>query len=309
MILVTSPSKPLLFTPKGTLRRKVTLEQYTEEIDALYKAVDESAQEDISGPVDWSIDNAIVFVRNAVEKTMKKGGRDLTDSADLFEFGLDRCASLRLFIILRRCLSVPSLQATWIRNTLLRALRQAHPSIAREIPSTFIYDHPSIASLAKYLSNAVTGEGTSTSEPADKRRELFELVDKYTASFPQFASSPESRTGGDIVLLTGGTGSLGSNILARLIETPEVVVIYSLSRRSSDGMSVEERQWKSFEREGLDEEMLQSSKLRMLEGDPSLPEFGLPSFLYQEVSSLWHVLYDQHIDRLEAPIHSNPYHP
>lgn len=93
MILVTSPSKPLLFTPKGTLRRKVSLEQYTEEIDGLYKAVDESAQEDISGPTDWSMDSTMNFVRNAVEKTMKKGGRDLGDSADLFEFGLDRYAS------------------------------------------------------------------------------------------------------------------------------------------------------------------------------------------------------------------------
>lgn len=93
MILITSPSKPLQFTPKGTLRRKVTLEQYTEEIDALYKAVDESAQANISGPVDWSINNATEFVREAIEKTMK-GRYNLADSSDLFEFGLDRYTSL-----------------------------------------------------------------------------------------------------------------------------------------------------------------------------------------------------------------------
>lgn len=90
MILVASPDKPLLYTPKGTLRRKVTLEQYTKEIDDIYASVDESAQEDISGPVDWSIANTIDFVRKAVEKTMKNGRNDLTDNADLFEFGLDR---------------------------------------------------------------------------------------------------------------------------------------------------------------------------------------------------------------------------
>lgn len=98
MILIISPSKPLLFTPKGTLRRKVTLEQYTEEIDALYKAVDESAQEGITGPADWSAGNSVEFVRKAVEKTMKEGGRDWADSADLFEIGLDRYDSSILIV-------------------------------------------------------------------------------------------------------------------------------------------------------------------------------------------------------------------
>ena len=90
MILVTSPDKPLLYTPKGTLRRKVTLGQYTEEIDALYSNVDESAQEDIPGPTDWSLVNTEEFVRKVIEKTMKISGQNLTESADLFEFGLDR---------------------------------------------------------------------------------------------------------------------------------------------------------------------------------------------------------------------------
>lgn len=187
------------------------------------------------------------------------------------------------YSLLRQYLSVLSLQATWIRNTLLRALRQSHPSVARGLPTMFVYDHPSIVSLAKYLSETIAGKGAPSSEPADKRRQLFELVDKYAASFPQFTPTSEGRTGGDVVLLTGGTGSLGSNILARLIEIPEVVAVYSLSRRSSSGTSVEERQWNSFDREGLDQELLKSAKLRMLEGDPSLPEFGLPSTLFQEV--------------------------
>ena len=90
MILVASPTKPILYTLKGTTRRKVTLEQYAEEIDALYAAVDESGQEDISGPADWTLDNSLDFARKVIEKTMKKNSKELADSADLFEFGLDR---------------------------------------------------------------------------------------------------------------------------------------------------------------------------------------------------------------------------
>ena len=90
MILVTSPSKPILYTPKGTIRRKLTLAQYTDEIDTIYKAVDESQQEFIDGPSDWSFENTLGFIKQAIEKTMKKGARDIPVEADLFEFGLDR---------------------------------------------------------------------------------------------------------------------------------------------------------------------------------------------------------------------------
>lgn len=162
----------------------------------------------------------------------------------------------------------------------------------------------------KYLSGAVNGKGASSSEPVDKRRQLFELVDKYTTSFPQFTPASEgSRAEGDVILLTGGTGSLGSSILAQLIQNPNVVLVYSLSRRSSDGTSVEERQWKSFEREGLDQELLESAKLRMLEGDPSLSEFGLPSILYQEVRLPDCAFANPYTDLREAPILSDLYHP
>lgn len=87
------------------------------------------------------------------------------------------------------------------------------------------------------------------------------------------------------MLLTGGTGSLGSNILARLIESPQVSKIYSLSRRSSDKTTVEERQKKSFEREGLDQSLLKNGKVQLLEGDPSLSNFDLTLDVYEELQS------------------------
>lgn len=90
MILVASPSKPILFTPKGTLRRKATTEQYTEEIDVLYTAVSESGQEDIHGPEEWTLNSVLNFTRKVVARTMKKNSKELIDTADLFEFGLDR---------------------------------------------------------------------------------------------------------------------------------------------------------------------------------------------------------------------------
>ncbi|THH03896.1 hypothetical protein EW145_g5919, partial [Phellinidium pouzarii] len=45
MILVANPAKPFEYTSKGTLRRQPIINEYRQEIDALYDAVAESAQE------------------------------------------------------------------------------------------------------------------------------------------------------------------------------------------------------------------------------------------------------------------------
>ncbi|THH03024.1 hypothetical protein EW145_g6597 [Phellinidium pouzarii] len=278
MILITSPSKPLLYTPKGTIRRRPILDQYTAEIDAIYAAVDESAQDEISGPKDWSISNVIKFVRQVVEKTMKNN-RQISDDKDLFEFGLD------------------SLQATWIRNTLLRVLRETNPAVARKFSPTFVYDHPTIIGLANYIAAGVTGASVALpGSIQDKRRELQSLVSKYTTTFPEFRAAPTGtrvETVGDVVLLTGSTGSLGSNILAKLIQNVGIVHVYAMSRPSSDGTSSKERHKKAFAREGLDMSLLDGSKVRFLSGDPSHANFVVEPDLFNEMqSSVTHIIHN-----------------
>lgn len=66
-----------------------------------------------------------------------------------------------------------------------------------------------------------------------------------------------------------------------------------MSRRSLDKTTVEERQKKSFEREGLDQSLLKSSKVRLLEGDPSLSNFDLLPDVYEELrSSVTHIIHN-----------------
>lgn len=90
MIIVTSPFKPLIYTAKGTIRRQATINDYAEEIDAVYASVDESSQDEIPGPSEWSLVPVIEFVRNVVEHTIDMKGEMVSDDTDLFEFGLDR---------------------------------------------------------------------------------------------------------------------------------------------------------------------------------------------------------------------------
>ena len=116
---------------------------------------------------------------------------------------------------------------------------------------------------------------------------MYDLVSKYSKDFPTFKGT---LTRGDnapgIVLLTGGTGSVGSNILAKLIQNDEIQLIYAMSRPSSSGSSSKERHASAFERENLDTKMLDSPKVRFLDGDAERAYFAIDPSLYEEVNRL-----------------------
>ena len=87
MILVTSPSKPFQYTVKGSPRRHIILQEYHNEIEALYKEVENSSQSEITPPAVWGLENTLAFVRTVVENTLR---RSIPDDADIFRNGGDR---------------------------------------------------------------------------------------------------------------------------------------------------------------------------------------------------------------------------
>ncbi|EJC99762.1 uncharacterized protein FOMMEDRAFT_148605 [Fomitiporia mediterranea MF3/22] len=294
MIIVTSPEKPFEYTAKRTVRRQQVVTAYTSEIDAVYAAVEESGQTEIPAPEEWSESASLEFVRDVIARTMKRDVRTLGDSIDLFEYGLD------------------SLQATWVRNTVLRALRESHAKFVHKISANFVYEHPTIDGLAKYISSAIAGHGMSEEESREARKkDLLQLVNKYTQSFPSFTASPGRRQEGHVVLLTGSTGSLGSNLLAKLLQSDSVAVVCALSRPSEDD-NIENRLRKTFEKEGLDSRLLHSDKLKILEGDPSKGEFGVEAERYTDLQSTvthvvhngWRVNFSNTISSFESNIKS-----
>ena len=71
MIIVNDPAKPLEYTAKGTPRRQVCIAAYAEEIDALYARVEQSSQEDLPPPRDWSLGAVEIYVRELVRSVME----------------------------------------------------------------------------------------------------------------------------------------------------------------------------------------------------------------------------------------------
>ncbi|KZT73185.1 acetyl-CoA synthetase-like protein [Daedalea quercina L-15889] len=279
MILVAKPNKPFVYTAKHTVRRGVVTKVYEEEINTLYTTIDTSAQVSISYPMQWRLYEATGFVRSVVSEIM---GRNVPDDGDFFQNGCD------------------SLQATYIRNALLSAIRKSSKVNAHSVPESLVYDNPTISCLGAIVSSIVLGtrsnesgniHGSSTARIDSMRA----MVTKYTSDFPKFipGQGAASSDPGDVVLVTGTTGSLGCHVLVQLATSPEVRRIYALNRPSRNADMIRPRQEKALLERGLNAEILDSDRVVLLEGDLMQPKFGLSVEVFDEMrASITHIIHN-----------------
>ena len=189
MIMVTSPSKPFTYNMKGLPRRTI-LRDYEDEIEALYYVVGQSSQAEIPPPSSWEKEVVKTFVRTTVQQVL---GRSLPEDIDLFRNGCD------------------SLQAMYIRNTILRALRDYSRTAAKRLPMNVVFQAPSILALTDAVLSTLSDDSyVTTSTPEDLAR----LVERYS---PDILSRPTSLShreeAKDVVVVTGTTGGFGCDIL------------------------------------------------------------------------------------------------
>ncbi|KAF9553317.1 acetyl-CoA synthetase-like protein [Agrocybe pediades] len=288
MIMVSKPSKPFLLTAKNTIRRQATLYEYEVEINCSYEAVADSTQSAVPPPTTWDLTTASTFVRAVVNKVLSN---EVKDEDDIFQFGCD------------------SLQATWIRNTLLRALRDSAEVDTRGLVDNFVYENPTVSSMASFLSSLASGE-TGRSGPGEdfiskRAAAMRTMVAKYTQDYP--VHSPDSSNSvdddgenavpsheGDVVLLTGSTGALGCYILAGLVGNESVSRVYAVNRPSRSTVLLLERQANALMERGLDaSDIMGSGKVKLVEADVASPMFGLKHEAYEEMRvSVTHIVHN-----------------
>jgi nucleoside-diphosphate-sugar epimerase len=195
----------------------------------------------------------------------KKHSSPLTINDDLFELGMD------------------SLQATQFRRFIVDAVSRVPHTRHVKIPRDFLYTHSSIGQIARYLR-----QEDAVSSVSDEQL-LQDLMDQY-ASLPPTSSPVDTKA---TILLTGGTGALGSHLVATLASAPWVERIIVLNRADSNGVNPYARQFDSGKKKGTKIPLAVIDKVEVIETNTALPMLGLSKPRYWGVASATtHILHN-----------------
>ncbi|KAJ6629893.1 hypothetical protein B0H10DRAFT_1775629 [Mycena sp. CBHHK59/15] len=272
MILVAKPKKPFTYTAKMTARRQAIITEYEPEIAEIYDTVEETTQSNIPPPEEWDPEATLDFVRNIVRKVLVGS---VQDNDDIFQYGCD------------------SLQATWIRNSLLRALRDSAQLDTRRRTRNFVYDYPSISQLASFIFSMVSCETEGGTSASTKIKVMHDMVSEYTQNFKNHLGDKERPpSAAKVVLITGTTGELGCYLLSLLATDIAVTRIYALNRSSQRLQNVRKRQEIALTDRGLDTNILDTKKIVLIEGDLVASQFSLADAMYSEMQCVTHIIHN-----------------
>ncbi|ODN75184.1 hypothetical protein, variant [Cryptococcus amylolentus CBS 6039] len=224
---------------KMSIIRPACYRKFANLIDSIYERFERGSGEpkkNITTKPDLeSFLTSIILSTISDNKTQAPGKEDvkaeLGVDTDLFSFGID------------------SLQATRIKNAITKTLDLGNAKVGQNI----VYEYPSVGQLAEYLFNARQGNGADES-PEKVYAKMWEMVDRYARQLSKEEivgdlASPARKIGlanptsngkletisskGQVVVLTGATGSLGAHLLDQLTRRPDVSKVICLSRAKS----------------------------------------------------------------------------
>lgn len=152
---------------------------------------------------------------------------------------------------------------------------------ASKVTQNFVFEHPTLQDLAEAVKRIVHADDEVGKDVA---MEIAAMLERYASDLPIYTPRSKTSEGEVVVFLTGSTGSIGSQILATLLDDPRITTVYTFNRPSSG--SVVDRQSVAFEERGLPTSLLSQSKLIQLSGDLAADQFGLPKSIYDKVRSL-----------------------
>ncbi|KAJ5805816.1 acetyl-CoA synthetase-like protein [Penicillium pulvis] len=235
MILIASREKPLPLTPKGTISRPRALELYANEIDAIYEAVESSANSGIALPRSISLESLSRYVQDLVTGVMRPDGGELDVEKDIFLQGCD------------------SLQATMIRNRLLATLRSEGKDV-KNIPANWVYLNSTLPLLSASFYQIFTSSFQARSA-SEIMKEKVDLLNKTESEYIRRLKSSKKAA----VILTGSTGTLGCYLLQELVRDLDVGTIYAVNRPSSE--TGPERQRSALIKRGIDPDILSNDRV------------------------------------------------
>ena len=254
--IIVAPSAMILPTSdKGSIMRKEIYKIFEADIGATYQSLDNDCVDAYAVHLD--MDNLEDDLKSMIQArlTWKAKAEEWTIDDDLFELGMD------------------SLQAVQLRRFILSSIPNLTPAApkAEKLPRDFLYQNPTVAQLAKALKASAQISSDDSS--------IDDLVQQFSFKADKASVGPEV---GAVVLMTGGTGSLGSCLLAHLASLPTVARVICLNRPHSIS-DVYMRQAGALKSNCITIEAEAWSKIEIFQTNTALPLLGLKETEYSHI--------------------------
>lgn len=247
-------------------------------------------------------------IQRAIEIISEESGiakEDLTDSSDFADCGIDSLLSLVIVSRFRDELGLDiQHESLFLECPTVRDLKQMLGSDDDRavqdqdlinldeqayipLPDDGMVD----VTIKKASPRTSTAEGPASS-PVALRKAVDEFVEKYTTGFHATAASVSTLRAvpapyddmAKVVLVTGGTGSLGGHLAYQLARRADVQTVVCLNRKHK--MNAFERQKKAMKDKGVHFPDHLLGKLQVVQTDASKPNLGLPKDEFDNLASV-----------------------
>lgn len=273
MVICATPEKPFTRTGKGTIVRKLTQDDYQDDIDRLYTGAAQKQRLVTIGlqakqKTVYEGADIVAFLRQVLAVSFQPA-LTIAEDEDFFAHGLDSIQTLEITATLKQNL----------QNLTSRSVAWIVPRI--------IFQHSTLARLSNVLGVFLNdGKVPAEDSPANRARVLDETVARYIGDLP---TKPADKSVASVagfqnesvqnIAVIGSTGYIGSHLVAALLKNPAVPHIYCLNRGSAKSAS--EKTLSKLE--GNTAADLKS--LTFLQVDLGSPRLGLAREQYQKILS------------------------
>ncbi|KAL8628329.1 hypothetical protein Q9189_005950 [Teloschistes chrysophthalmus] len=266
-ILVKPLDKSIPLSDKGSAQRREVYKIFETEIASVYQRLEASQASEGGAPFD--LEHVEETLRSMAPLCLPLHAKldPSDDDEDFVNLGMD------------------SLKATKFRRLLNASLRTSSHEVygCQDLPSDFIYAHPSISRLAKALKEPIDGSVSGQ----DTARVMKALTSKY-AIMPD---KSKSQCKPHVIVLTGSTGNLGAHMLAQMAELDGISRVICMLRpqgASSPGQfsnNLAQRQTKALQERGMQLSEKAWLKIHLLPWQAGKEFLGLGEDVFQDLAS------------------------
>ncbi|WQF89304.1 Putative AMP-dependent synthetase/ligase domain, phosphopantetheine binding ACP domain, AMP-binding [Colletotrichum destructivum] len=285
LMLILERGETLPVTPKGNVRRNIAWGLFGHRVEDLYDRFlgkSETVPCLTDGPIDEGGSSTMQTVQEVVADTFGVMVEEVKPDRNWYELGLD------------------SLKAVEIRSKLVRSFGN--------FPLMFVFEYPTAEGLFNFLRRSgdatFSANGMINKERHEWIKSTIQRLNSEVDHWAQSTGSTAECNDGEVVYLTGASGSLGNALLEVLVQLSSVKAVYCAVR----GTDPQARVVESLRARGYPEEIYQSDKIRGIGYDMTDERLGVDQQTYQKLAdevtvvmhNAWKLDFNQPVQQFEA---------